>query len=343
MSAGPWLGAVRLAASLVGGADRAVAVDAQTVGAGRRPDARSCAEPPTARRERPISPAAPVDVRGGAVRGSVRRCAGGQVGPRRRGGTDDPPRRCPSRPSAWPSVAAARSARSSSASSADAVARARRRSPPPSPGTSPAGRPPSWSTSTGRPAGIDVLLGLEAADGVRWPDLADARGEVSGADVLALLPRWGACAVLSADRARPGAPEPAVVADVLHALTTEAGALVLDLDRGGRRGGGVAGRRRATPCSSSRRATCGPSPGSSRCARTSAHRPPRPGSSSAVRRPVACGAAELSRRGRPADPGDPRHRPWAARRPRARRCAGRPAATARSAARVVGALQRALA
>ena len=80
-------------------------------------------------------------------------------------------------------------------------------------------------------AGIDVLLGLEAADGVRWPDLADARGEVSGADVLALLPRWGSCAVLSADRARPGAPEPAVVADVLHALTAEAGALVLDLDR----------------------------------------------------------------------------------------------------------------
>jgi len=80
-------------------------------------------------------------------------------------------------------------------------------------------------------AGIDVLLGLEGADGVRWPDLADARGEVSGADVLALLPRWGACAVLSADRARPGAPEPPVVADVLHALTAEAGALVLDLDR----------------------------------------------------------------------------------------------------------------
>ncbi|MEZ0448181.1 septum site-determining protein Ssd [Cellulomonas sp. ICMP 17802] len=79
--------------------------------------------------------------------------------------------------------------------------------------------------------GIDVLLGLESADGVRWPDLADARGDVPGADVLALLPRWGACAVLSADRERPGPPEPAVVADVLHALTTETGAVVLDLDR----------------------------------------------------------------------------------------------------------------
>jgi secretion/DNA translocation related CpaE-like protein len=79
--------------------------------------------------------------------------------------------------------------------------------------------------------GIDVLLGLESADGVRWPDLADARGDVSGADVLALLPRWGSVAVLSADRERPVPPEPAVVADVLHALTSAAGALVLDLDR----------------------------------------------------------------------------------------------------------------
>lgn len=80
--------------------------------------------------------------------------------------------------------------------------------------------------------GIDVLLGLEGADGVRWPDLAGARGEVSGGDVLAMLPRWGSCAVLSADRSRPGAPEPAVVADVLHAVTSAAGAVVLDLDRG---------------------------------------------------------------------------------------------------------------
>lgn len=81
--------------------------------------------------------------------------------------------------------------------------------------------------------GIDVLLGLEAADGVRWPDLASARGEVSGAEVVALLPRWGPCAVLSADRSRPGPPEPAVAADVLHALTGAVGALVLDLDRAG--------------------------------------------------------------------------------------------------------------
>ncbi|WP_246117526.1 septum site-determining protein Ssd [Cellulomonas composti] len=81
-------------------------------------------------------------------------------------------------------------------------------------------------------AGIDVLLGLEQVDGVRWPDLGGARGDVDGGQVVALLPRWGRCAVLSTDRSRPVPPDPAVVADVLHALTTAAGVLVLDLDRG---------------------------------------------------------------------------------------------------------------
>ncbi|GIG22142.1 hypothetical protein Cch01nite_28660 [Cellulomonas chitinilytica] len=79
--------------------------------------------------------------------------------------------------------------------------------------------------------GIDVMLGLEGADGVRWPDLASALGEVSGAEVVALLPRWGSCAVLSADRSRPTPPEAPVAADVLHALSVTVGALVLDLDR----------------------------------------------------------------------------------------------------------------
>ena len=80
--------------------------------------------------------------------------------------------------------------------------------------------------------GIEVLLGVEGCDGVRWPDLSGARGDVPGAEVVALLPRWGPCAVLSADRFRGGPPEPAVVADVLHGLCAAVGAVVLDLDRG---------------------------------------------------------------------------------------------------------------
>ncbi|CAM5783883.1 septum site-determining protein Ssd [Cellulomonas persica] len=82
-------------------------------------------------------------------------------------------------------------------------------------------------------AGIDVLLALEDSDGVRWPDLTSARGDVDGAQVLALLPRWGPCAVLSADRRRPTFPEPGVVADVLHALACACGVVVVDLERAG--------------------------------------------------------------------------------------------------------------
>ncbi|MDM7832290.1 pilus assembly protein FlpE [Cellulomonas edaphi] len=80
-------------------------------------------------------------------------------------------------------------------------------------------------------AGVDLLLGLEGVPGARWPDLASARGEVDGADVVALLPRWGTCAVLGPDGARPGIPDDDAVRDVLRALGVVLGALVLDLDR----------------------------------------------------------------------------------------------------------------
>ncbi len=94
--------------------------------------------------------------------------------------------------------------------------------------------------------GLDVTAGIEDVDGARWPELAGARGDVPGQDVLALLPRWGACAVLSADRA-DGSPDldPEVVADVLHALGGVVGALVLDLPRGGVLAGAGPDRPRA--------------------------------------------------------------------------------------------------
>lgn len=85
--------------------------------------------------------------------------------------------------------------------------------------------------------GVDVLVGLEDVEGARWPDLAQARGDVDGRDVLALLPRWGRVAVLSADRGRPGAPDAAVVADVLRALAGVVGLVVLDLGRAAVLGG----------------------------------------------------------------------------------------------------------
>ncbi|WP_230685048.1 pilus assembly protein FlpE [Cellulomonas sp. JZ18] len=80
--------------------------------------------------------------------------------------------------------------------------------------------------------GLDVVLGIEETRGARWPDLRGAGGDVRGEDVVGLLPRWGACAVLSADRERPDPVEAGVRVDVLHALSCTVGALVLDLDRG---------------------------------------------------------------------------------------------------------------
>lgn len=82
----------------------------------------------------------------------------------------------------------------------------------------------------GSGGGLDVLLALEDRPGPRWPDLTGA-GDLPGDQVLEVLPRWGACAVLSGDRRRPATPDPAAVADLIAALGPATGALVLDLDR----------------------------------------------------------------------------------------------------------------
>ncbi len=48
--------------------------------------------------------------------------------------------------------------------------------------------------------GLDVLLGIEDAPGVRWPDLADTRGRLSAASLDQALPHVGGVAVLSSGR-----------------------------------------------------------------------------------------------------------------------------------------------
>lgn len=78
-------------------------------------------------------------------------------------------------------------------------------------------------------AGLDVLLGVEHEPGARWPELADARGEVDGSGLLAALPRWGAVPVLSGSRLRPERPDDAVVLDVCSALLRAGESAVLDL------------------------------------------------------------------------------------------------------------------
>lgn len=81
--------------------------------------------------------------------------------------------------------------------------------------------------------GVDVLVGIEEEPGARWPDLAQARGDVDGRDVVALLPRWGRVAVLSSDRVRPGPLEPSAAADVVGAVARASGCVVVDLGRAG--------------------------------------------------------------------------------------------------------------
>ncbi len=97
----------------------------------------------------------------------------------------------------------------------------------------------------GAGGGLDVHLGIEAVPGVRWADLLDARGEVSGEDLAAVLPVWAGVPVLSVDRWRPGPVPPEVVTDVLDALTSCHATVVLDLGRPEVLAGG-AGPRRCT-------------------------------------------------------------------------------------------------
>jgi len=81
--------------------------------------------------------------------------------------------------------------------------------------------------------GAEVLLGIEAEPGARWPELSGARGEVDGGGLVAALPRWGAVPVLSGSRLAPEAPDDDVVLDVCAALLRSGEAVVLDLPRPG--------------------------------------------------------------------------------------------------------------
>lgn len=84
---------------------------------------------------------------------------------------------------------------------------------------------------TGPGPSLDTVLGLEAHPGLRWPDLAGARGVVDPVLLAGNLMRWGRCGVLPTDDARPGPPPAAALADVLLALRAAYGSIVLDLDR----------------------------------------------------------------------------------------------------------------
>ncbi|MGW0534241.1 septum site-determining protein Ssd [Streptomyces sp. NPDC003032] len=79
--------------------------------------------------------------------------------------------------------------------------------------------------------GLDVLLGGETADGLRWPAFAASRGRVGGGALEESLPRLHALRVLSWDRGDAVAVAPEAVRAVVSAARRRGGVVVVDLPR----------------------------------------------------------------------------------------------------------------
>ncbi|MFD6818827.1 septum site-determining protein Ssd [Streptomyces sp. NPDC060085] len=79
--------------------------------------------------------------------------------------------------------------------------------------------------------GLDVLLGGEAAEGLRWPAFAASRGRVGGGALEESLPELHALRVLSWDRGDAVTIPPRAVRAVLAAARRRGGAVVVDLPR----------------------------------------------------------------------------------------------------------------
>ncbi len=99
-------------------------------------------------------------------------------------------------------------------------------------------RGPTALVDLGPPPALAVLLGTERSPGLRWPDLAGARGHVDPDHLARSLPRWARCTVLSADPERSATPPPGVEGDVLTALGAAHPTVVIDLGRLVPRGAG---------------------------------------------------------------------------------------------------------
>ncbi|RBY94066.1 septum formation initiator [Blastococcus sp. TBT05-19] len=86
--------------------------------------------------------------------------------------------------------------------------------------------------------GLDLLVGAERAEGLRWPDLLGLRGRVAGEALLAALPEVAGVHLLTADREHP-APVPAeALTAVVDAARGTGRPVVVDLPRPGPEGPG---------------------------------------------------------------------------------------------------------
>jgi secretion/DNA translocation related CpaE-like protein len=81
--------------------------------------------------------------------------------------------------------------------------------------------------------GVDLLLGAERVDGLRWPDLTGLRGRVAGDALLAALPEVRGVHVLASSRDVPDpVPDEALTA-VVEAARVAGCPVVVDLARVG--------------------------------------------------------------------------------------------------------------
>jgi secretion/DNA translocation related CpaE-like protein len=87
--------------------------------------------------------------------------------------------------------------------------------------------------------GLDLLLGAERVEGLRWPELTGLRGRVAGDALLAALPEIGGVHVLAASRsAAEQIPAQALLA-VVEAARSVGRSVVVDLPRAGSAGDGA--------------------------------------------------------------------------------------------------------
>ncbi|MBW1603797.1 septum formation initiator [Streptomyces sp. JJ66] len=80
--------------------------------------------------------------------------------------------------------------------------------------------------------GLDVLLGGEAAEGLRWPAFTGSCGRLGAVALEESLPLLHGVRVLSWDRAAPAAPGPEAMHSVLAATRRRGGLVVVDVPRG---------------------------------------------------------------------------------------------------------------
>ncbi|MCV2491759.1 septum formation initiator [Geodermatophilus sp. YIM 151500] len=107
--------------------------------------------------------------------------------------------------------------------------------------------------------GLDLLLGAERAEGLRWPELTGLRGRVAGDALLAALPEVDGVHVLAADRQAPVAVPGDALTAVVEASRAVGRPVVLDVARPGAFCAGGAGAARSSAGASGPGGTAEPS------------------------------------------------------------------------------------